>query len=68
MSGGTSPVGTSVFGNDYSYQAFTDEMIPMGNGAFNSLNTAGIWEMAHTVARSGTADAYGFRCSSLPLV
>ena len=64
---GVSPAGRSLFGNDYFYQQFTNEMVPLSSCLWANGTRAGVWGVALYGSRAGADGVSGFRCACYPV-
>lgn len=53
--------GSNLFGNDYFYDARTNEMAPLSGGGWTDSSSAGVWALHLALSRSNSNYAVGFR-------
>lgn len=63
---GVSPAGSSLFGNDYFYQQFTNELVPVSSYFWNYGAGAGVWGVGLGSSRTAAGGVSGFRCACYP--
>lgn len=64
---GVSPAGSSLFGNDYFYQQFTNEMVPVSSCNWGTGTGAGVWGVVLSYGRASASSLSGFRCACYPV-
>ena len=64
---GVSPAGSSLFGNDYFYQQFTNELVPLSSSNWSANATAGVWAAILVFYRMNGSGVVGFRCACYPV-
>lgn len=64
---GVSAAGSSLFGNDYFYQQFTNELVPLSSYYWNNSTAAGVWGVFLNSIRTNSSAAVGFRCACYPV-
>ena len=53
--------GSNLFGNDYFYDARTNELAPFSGGAWGGSSDAGVWALNLNTSRSASYYSFGFR-------
>ena len=56
--------GSNQFGNDYYYDARTNELCAISGGSWVSGGDAGVWAFVSSDSRSSSSGFYGFRSAS----
>jgi hypothetical protein len=63
---GISSAGINLFGADYFYQYFINDMVPISCLSWSSTTYAGVWSVYLSYARSHSHYSVGFRCACYP--
>lgn len=66
-SDGISPAGTSLFGQDYFYQFFRNELCVLSGGRWISVSSAGAFSLLLSDFRSSSYDGVGLVSASYPV-
>jgi len=63
---GFSVAGTNLFGTDYYYQYFRNELFPILGGGWSNSTDAGVWARVWVYYRTHASNNVGFRCACYP--
>lgn len=63
---GVSAAGSSLFGNDYFYEYFTNDMVPISCLSWNGYSAAGVWGAYLNNSRPNAYSYVGFRSACYP--
>jgi hypothetical protein len=63
---GVSAAGSSLFGNDYFYEYFINDMVPISSFHWNNAAGTGVWGVSLTGSRPGAGNNVGFRSACYP--
>lgn len=63
---GVSAGGSSLFGNDYFYEYFINELVPLSSCSWTGTTAAGVWGVTLNARRPGADSSVGFRSACYP--
>lgn len=63
---GMSPSGTNLFGTDYLYQHYRNELCVHSGGSWGNGVLAGLWSLSLSGTRTNSFYIIGFRCACYP--